>query len=158
MQKNRLIAKAVLSACLASFWTLGHAEMASPKTGASAFHGIASYYHNRFHGRKTANGERFDQNGLTAMHQTLPFGTRLRVTNLANDRSVIVRVNDRSTPRNRRALDLTRRAAGELGFIHAGLARVRYEIIGPDRDMQAEKSAGEPRSRRTFGDGYAVFD
>jgi rare lipoprotein A len=143
MRKKRLIANSILSVYLASFGTFGHAKTASPKNEATARIGIASYYNNRFHGRKTANGERFDQNGLTAMHQTLPFGTRLRVTNLANNRSIEVRVNDRSHSRNRRALDLTRRAAMELGFIRSGLARVKYEIIDFEDDFQAEASDGD---------------
>lgn len=135
MQQQRLIVNSILSIYLASFCTLGHAKTASPKEAeVTAQKGIASYYSNRFHGRKTANGERFDQNGLTAMHRTLPFGTRLRVTNLSNNRSVEVRINDRGRLRPRRVLDLSRRAATELGFLHAGLAQVKYEVIGFDED------------------------
>jgi rare lipoprotein A len=141
MQKKRLIANSILSVYLASFGTFGHAKTASPKGEATAYTGVASYYGSRFHGRKTANGERFDQNGLTAMHQTLPFGTRLRVTNLANNRSVDVRVNDRSHSRNRRALDLTRRAAMELGFLRAGVARVRYEVIESEDNFQIREDS-----------------
>lgn len=63
------------------------------------------------------------------MHRSLPFGTRLRVTNLGNNRSIEVRVNDRGDPTNRRLLDLSRRAANELGFIRAGLAQVKLEVI-----------------------------
>ena len=134
MRKQRLLSNSILSISLASLCTFGHAKTASPKAEVIARTGIASYYSNRFHGRRTASGERFDQNGLTAMHRTLPFGTRLRVTNLANNRSIEVRVNDRSHPRNRRSLDLTRRAAIELGFFRAGLARVRYEIVESAED------------------------
>lgn len=134
MRKKRLIANSILSVYLASFCTFGHAKSASPKEEASAYTGTASYYSNKFHGRRTANGERFSQNELTAMHRSLPFGTRLRVTNLANNRSVEVRVNDRGSPRNRRALDLSKRAALELGFLRSGLAQVRYEIIDSDED------------------------
>ena len=134
MQKQRLIANSILSVYLASFCTFGHAKTASPKAEAAAHTGTASYYSNRFHGRRTASGERFDQNDLTAMHRSLPFGTRLRVTNLANNRCVEVRVNDRGGPRNRRALDLSKRAALELGFLRSGLAQVKYEIIDSDED------------------------
>lgn len=147
MRKKRLIVNTLLSTYLASFCTFGHAKTASPKNEASAHTGIASYYSNRFHGRKTANGERFDQNGLTAMHQTLPFGTRLRVTNLANHRSVEVRVNDRAHPRNHRALDLTRRAAMELGFLRAGLAHVKFEVIPPDDEFTARDADGDFETR-----------
>jgi rare lipoprotein A len=143
MQKQRLIANSILSIYLASFCTFGHAKTASPKTEAMAHTGIASYYSNRFHGRKTASGEKFDQNGLTAMHRTLPFGTRLRVTNLANNRSIEVRVNDRGHPRNRRALDLTRRAAGELGFLRAGVARVKYEVVDREENFRLRESGEE---------------
>ncbi len=136
MQQQRLIVNSILSIYLASFCTFGHAKTASPKTEASPSPGtgIASYYSNRFHGRRTANGERFDQNGLTAMHRTLPFGTRVRVTNLSNHRSVEVRINDRGGLRGRRVLDLSRRAATELGFLRAGLAQVKYEVIDTDED------------------------
>ncbi|SMF96218.1 rare lipoprotein A [Methylomagnum ishizawai] len=133
MQKQRLIAHSILSVYLASFCTFGHAKTASPKAEAESHHtGIASYYSNRFHGRRTASGERFSQNEFTAMHRSLPFGTRLRVTNLSNNRSVEVRVNDRGHPRKGRVLDLSKRAALELGFLRSGLAQVRYEVIGYD--------------------------
>ncbi|CAL1240118.1 septal ring lytic transglycosylase RlpA family protein [Candidatus Methylocalor cossyra] len=135
MRKQRLIAHSIMSVYLASFCALGHAKTANPKGEATVNTGVASYYSNRFHGRKTASGERFDQNGLTAMHRTLPFGTRLRVTNLANNRTVVVRVNDRCHGRNRRSLDLTRRAAFELGFLRAGLAKVRYEVVEPEENL-----------------------
>ncbi len=134
MQKQRLIAHSILSVYLASFCTFGHAKSASPKEEVSSHTGTASYYSNKFHGRRTASGERFSQNELTAMHRSLPFGTRLRVTNLANNRSVEVRVNDRGSPRNRRALDLSKRAALELGFLRSGLAQVRYEVLDSDED------------------------
>lgn len=136
MQQQRLIVNSILSIYLASFCTFGHAKTASPKAEASTGHGtgIASYYSNRFHGRRTANGERFDQNGLTAMHRTLPFGTRIRITNLSNNRSVEVRINDRGGLRGRRVLDVSRRAATELGFLRSGLAQVKYEVVSNDED------------------------
>jgi len=129
MRKFRLIANSLLSIYLASSCTVGHARTASPKSLASSQKGTASYYSDRFQGRRTASGERYNRNGLTAMHRSLPFGTRLRVTNLGNNRSIEVRVNDRGDPTNRRLLDLSRRAANELGFIRAGLAQVKLEVI-----------------------------
>lgn len=153
MQKPRLIVNSLMSMYLASSCTFGHAKTASPKTEAESYTGIASYYSNRFHGRKTASGERFDQNGLTAMHQTLPFGTRIRVTNLANNRSVVLKVNDRCHPRNHRALDLTRRAAIELGFLRSGLAHVKYEIMEGDDDFQDWESDGDFLVRHPEEDG-----
>ena len=91
--------------------------------------GIASYYGRQYHGRKTASGERFNMNELTAAHRTLPFGTNLRVTNLANDRSVVVRVNDRGPFKRDRILDLSLEAARRLQMVGAGLARVRIEPL-----------------------------
>lgn len=129
MRKFRLIANSLLSIYLASSCTVGYARTASPKSPSSAQNGIASYYSDRFHGRRTASGERYDRNGFTAMHRSLPFGTRIRVTNLSNNHSVEVRVNDRGAPTNKRLLDLSRRAAKELGFIRQGLAQVKLEVI-----------------------------
>lgn len=93
--------------------------------------GVASYYANRFEGLRTASGQRYDGNQLTAAHRTLPFGTRVRVTNLANDESVVVTVNDRGPHRKGRVIDLSRRAARELGFLADGTARVALEIVDP---------------------------
>ncbi len=94
--------------------------------------GEASYYGKEFEGKKTASGERYHGDELTAAHRTLPFGTRLRVTNLANDKSVKVVVNDRGPHRRHRVIDLSRRAAKELGMLQSGVARVRVEILEED--------------------------
>jgi rare lipoprotein A len=91
--------------------------------------GFASFYARKFDGRRTASGERYDENALTAAHASLPFGTRVRVTNLSNGRSVEVTVNDRGPFAPDRIVDLSRRAARELGFLEAGTARVRLEVI-----------------------------
>ena len=90
---------------------------------------MASFYGHEFAGRRTASGERYDPHRLTAAHRTLPFGTLLRVTNLDNGRSVVVRVNDRGPQRQDRIVDLSKRAAQRLGFADAGLARVRIEPL-----------------------------
>lgn len=87
--------------------------------------GTASWYGPGFHGRETASGERFDQNGLTAAHRTLPLGTRAVVTNLENGRSVEVEINDRGPYAGNRVVDLSRGAAARLGMLDDGLARVR---------------------------------
>ncbi len=87
--------------------------------------GVASYYADYFHGRRTASGDRYDRNALTAAHRTLPFGTRLLVTNLANDKSVYVTVTDRGPFGCRRVIDLSYAAARELDLLRTGLARVR---------------------------------
>ncbi|MGB3542075.1 MAG: septal ring lytic transglycosylase RlpA family protein [Rubrivirga sp.] len=91
--------------------------------------GQASFYGERFRGRRTANGERFNPDAMTAAHRTLPFGTRLRVTNTRNGRSVLVRVNDRGPFTRGRVLDLSRAAAREIGMIRSGTARVRIERL-----------------------------
>ena len=101
----------------------------SAKTVGDTQVGIASYYGGKFHGRKTANGERFDMNALTAAHKTLPLGTKVRVTHVKTGKSVVVRINDRGPYVKGRVIDLSRRAARELGMIQKGLAKVRVEII-----------------------------
>ncbi|MDX8401305.1 MAG: septal ring lytic transglycosylase RlpA family protein [Mariprofundaceae bacterium] len=94
--------------------------------------GIASWYGRKFHGRKTANGERFDMHAMTAAHKTLPLPTMVRVTNLENGRSVVVRVNDRGPFVKGRLIDLSWAAAKALGFLEKGTARVRVQTL----DMQ----------------------
>ncbi|TRD12359.1 septal ring lytic transglycosylase RlpA family protein [Erythrobacter insulae] len=91
--------------------------------------GVASYYGRRFHGRLTANGERFNMNAMTAAHKTLPFGTKVRVINARNGRSVVVRINDRGPFIRGRTIDLSRGAARKLGMISRGHASVKMEII-----------------------------
>lgn len=91
--------------------------------------GRASYYGDELAGRPTANGERFDPSGMTAAHPNLPFGTRLKVTNLRNGMSAVVRVNDRGPFVGRRIIDLSYAAARKIGMIRRGTARVRIEIL-----------------------------
>ncbi len=91
--------------------------------------GVASWYGGKFHGRRTANGEIYDQNGQTAAHKTLPFGTRVRVVNLENGRATVLRINDRGPFVRGRIIDVSRRAAEVLGFRSKGLARVGLQIV-----------------------------
>ena len=91
--------------------------------------GVASYYHSKFQGRITASGELYDQDKMTAAHNRLPMGTRIKVTNLRNMRSIIVRVNDRLHHRNKRLVDLSRAAASKLGYIGRGITRVKVEVL-----------------------------
>ncbi len=98
--------------------------------------GIASYYHDKFVGRKTANGEIFSQNKYTCACNSLPLGTYLRVTNLKNDKSVVVKVNDRLAKHNKRVVDLSKCSARKIGSIKAGLARVKVEVISKDEARQ----------------------
>jgi rare lipoprotein A len=91
--------------------------------------GYASFYADKFIGRKTSSGELFSQKKLTCAHNTLPFGTMIRVTNLANDSFVIVKVNDRLNLRNPRIVDLSKSAAKKLIFSGRGLLKVRVELV-----------------------------
>ncbi len=91
--------------------------------------GKATYYGNKFHGRKTASGERYDRRKLTAAHTALPFGTMVRVTNLDNGKKVTVRINDRGPLKNGRIIDLSRAAAEAIDMISAGVVRVGIEIV-----------------------------
>jgi len=91
--------------------------------------GFASYYGSRFHGARTASGERYDETALTAAHRTLPFGTRVQVTNLSNGRSVVVTITDRGPFARGRVIDVSRRAARKLDFLRDGTARVRLEVV-----------------------------
>ena len=93
--------------------------------------GVASWYGAQFHGRLTSNGERFDMRKMTAAHKTLPMPSRLRVTNMENGRSVVVRLNDRGPFADDRIIDLSRAAADALGFRTKGVAEVRVEYLGP---------------------------
>lgn len=91
--------------------------------------GVASYYGPGFHGRRTANGETFNMNAMTAAHRTLPFGTQLKVTNLSNGRTAIVRVNDRGPYAHGRIIDLSVAAAKQIGSTSSGTARVTLEVL-----------------------------
>ncbi len=91
--------------------------------------GVASYYGAELAGNRTANGERFDPGALTAAHRTLPMGTRLRVTNKANGKSVVVRINDRGPFAKNRIIDVSRAAAERIAMIRSGTARVSLEHV-----------------------------
>ncbi|MBN6711316.1 septal ring lytic transglycosylase RlpA family protein [Haemophilus haemoglobinophilus] len=91
--------------------------------------GIASFYHKKFHGRKTASGEIFNNNAYTAAHKTLPLNSYVLVTNLRNNRKVIVRINDRGPFSKGRIIDLSRAAAKELGIIRSGTGKVKVESL-----------------------------
>jgi len=97
---------------------------------AEAQRGKASYYADRFHGRTTASGAVYDMHAMTAAHRTLPFGTRVRVTNLANGRHVDLVINDRGPFVKGRIIDVSLRAAQELDFVRAGVVDVRVDVLG----------------------------
>ena len=99
------------------------------KKSSKVLYGQASFYANKFHGRKTANGEIFSQEKLTAACNVLPLGTWIQVTNLKNGKIIVVKTNDRLHPKTRRLLDLTRLGAKKLGYISRGLTRVKIEVL-----------------------------
>ena len=98
----------------------------------AAQEGLVSWYGTAFHDRPTASGERFDSNGYTMAHPTLPFGTEVKVTNLRNGRSVVVRVNDRGPHVGQRIADLSRAAAAQIGMLSRGVVRARIEVLERD--------------------------
>ena len=93
-------------------------------------YGTASYYSNTFNGKKTANGEIYSHKKMTAACNVLPLGTWIKVTNLRNGKSVVVKTNDRLHTRMKRVIDLSREAADKLDYVKSGLTRVRIEVIG----------------------------
>jgi rare lipoprotein A len=113
--------------------------------------GLASWYGPHFHGKKTANGEVYDQDRLTAAHKTLPFNTVVRVTNLDNGRQVTVRINDRGPYVQGRVIDLSRAAARQIRMIGPGTARVRIEIL------KAGGPIPDDLNRETFAVQVASF-
>lgn len=103
--------------------------------------GVAAYYSGRFNGRKTASGQVFNNGLMTAAHNTLPFGTKVKVTNVKNKRSVVVRINDRGPTTPGRIFDLSRAAASKLGYVRAGLTEVTAEIVAEAPAKKAKRAA-----------------
>jgi rare lipoprotein A len=101
----------------------------SSKEPVKVQYGTASYYSNKFQGRETANGELYDKDKMTCAHNSLPLGTWIKVTNLRNHQSVIVRITDRLHYKNKRLVDLSRAAAAKLGYLKRGLTRVKVEVL-----------------------------
>lgn len=134
---QRAVAAGVLSLVICLSGCAARAPVAAAARSGSRIlqtrQGLASYYGKEFHGKVTASGARFDMNAMVAAHPSYPFGTLLRVTNLANGRSATVRVVDRGPAPDQRAdgfiIDVSRRAAEVLGFIQRGRTRVRLEVL-----------------------------
>jgi rare lipoprotein A len=104
--------------------------------------GKVATYGRKFNGRKTASGERFSANALTMAHKTLPFGTLVKVTNLANKRSVVVRVNDRGPTTEDRIGDLTTAAARKINMIRAGVVQAKLEVVGMSKARKSKAKKG----------------
>lgn len=121
----RTLSLAAIAATLLAGVTLLPGESA-----AASQCGKASWYGPGFHGRTTANGERYNMHAMTAAHRTLPFGTKVRVKNLRNGRSAVLRINDRGPFIRGRVIDVSKTAAGKLGMIRSGTARVKVEVVG----------------------------
>lgn len=128
MRKNRWLAKAMLAISLVSFCSIGLAKTERQDILGNQT-GVASYFSDKFHGKRTASGEPYDKFDLTAAHASLPFGSVIRVVNLKNNQSVDVRVNSRPHPANKRLLDLSKQAAKELGFLQAGITKVKITVL-----------------------------
>jgi rare lipoprotein A len=112
----------------------------APKAATKhALRGEASWYGPGFHGKKTASGEIYDQTKLTAAHKTLPLGSKARVTNLQNGNTVEVQINDRGPFIEGRIIDLSRAAAGVLGFVESGTTRVRLELLDDSTEMSSSR-------------------
>jgi rare lipoprotein A len=116
--------------CVSIPFLLAAQHKKSQKKPTTPQYGTASFYSDKFNGRKTANGEIYNSKKLTAAHNTLALGTWIKVTNLSNKKSVVVKVNDRLHPKNPRLVDLSRAAAQKLGYINKGLTKVRVDVIG----------------------------
>ncbi len=118
---------------LATLALASHPSIADNKAGFKQ-KGVATYYADRFHGRKTASGERYDKAAMTAAHRTLPLGTVVKVTNVHSGDTIQVEINDRGPYVKGRVLDLSRRAAQELGIFGAGRAQVQIEVVAANDD------------------------
>jgi len=108
-------------------------------------YGIASFYSNKFEGRKTYTDEIFTQDKLTGASNTLPMHIWVKVTNLRNNRMVFVRINDKMHPRNKRIIDLSHAAAVKLGYAGRGLTRVRIDVIGRKKPPEADDETADRR-------------
>jgi rare lipoprotein A len=140
----------LLPVCASAQDTVGYTQM-----------GIASYYGRRFHGKKTSNGETFNMWALTAAHKTIPLNSKVRVTNLTNQKSVVVRINDHGPHAKGRIIDLSRAAAAQIGMIENGIARVKVEVIALDERPDFERDRGNTEFYSVSVDradltGYAI--
>ena len=132
----------LLIASIVLFSTVAQAQQNDTATKQKAskskrvLYGMASFYSNKFNGRKTATGEIFSQNKFTCACNVLPLGTWVKITNLRNGRTVIVKTNDRLHPKMKRIVDLTKAAAIKLNYVSSGLTRVKVEVLGKNAPKQ----------------------
>jgi rare lipoprotein A len=116
------------------------ATRSSPAAANDTMSGTAAWYGSKFNGRKTASGQRFNATALTAAHPSLPFGSRVKVTNTKNSRSVVVVINDRGPTSPGRIIDVSQAAAKRLGFTRSGLTDVKLEVVGQSKMRGARRS------------------
>jgi rare lipoprotein A len=147
---------ALVAAAVLTISSLAHAQKApaAPATAAApaaanaspsdALEGKVAHYGRKFTGRRTASGEKFNPGAMTMAHKTLPFGTKVRVTNMKNKRSVVVRVNDRGPTTPDRVGDLSSAAARKIGMLRSGVVEAKLEVVA-----QAKGRTGERASKRT---------
>lgn len=134
----------IISLCTLNFTAIAQGKTKSVRTAkrskiAKIQYGTATFYHNKFDGRRTANGEIFSQKKFTAAHNSVPLGTWLKVTNLRNKKSVIVQVTDRLHYRSKRLVDLSKAAALKILFLHVGFLPVKVEILGKSSPVTKAK-------------------
>ena len=136
VKNSLLLTVAILFTTIVCATNTANAQQADTASTANTpkvkrvLYGMASFYANKFNGRKTALGEIFNQNKFTCACNVLPLGTWIRVTNLHNGKTVVVKTNDRLHPKMKRIIDLSRAAATKLGYIGRGLTRVKVEVLG----------------------------
>ena len=142
-----LFCSTLLTICSLCFVSLTHSSVSSNMAVGT---GIASYYSDVFHGKKTACGEVYDKHKLTAAHRTLPIGTKIKITRLDNAKSVVVRINDRGPWSKNRILDMSRAAAEKIGLTRAGKAQVKFEVI--------DNSNGVSLTEENIDELFAIAD
>jgi rare lipoprotein A len=134
-----MVARPALVITAVALLVVGVPPLAAPEPAVRSAVGRASWYGHPYHGRRTASGETYDMNQLTAASPALPLGTRVEITNLRNGRSVHVRVNDRMPPASARLIDLSHAAAVELRAVRAGVIPVRLRVVSAPTRTGAEK-------------------
>lgn len=161
-----LLCALILAGCGAKSWRNGgvagsksytvRGKTYYPLKSAHGFveEGVASWYGPGFHGKPTANGERYNQYAMTAAHKLLPLGTKVKVTHLASGKSVLVRVNDRGPFVDDRVIDLSHAAASNLGIIGPGTARVRIQSVGASPALFASEPGSKQEESLIRGDFY----
>ncbi|MBR5096408.1 MAG: septal ring lytic transglycosylase RlpA family protein [Treponema sp.] len=152
--------KSVLFLAVFAFAFLARGAFASNNITLYKNSAVASYYADKYHGRKTSNGEIFNMYDLTAAHKTLPFNTKVKVTNLSNGKSVIVRINDRGPFVKGREIDLSKAAAVKIGMIKSGTAKVSLEILDGSQGQNAggNGKASQDQNVAAFAKNAAGYD